>query len=381
MNQSVATRIQEERSRIGLTQEELAGHLGITKAAVSKWECEQSMLDITLLPKLASLFQISIDDLLGHAPTASPEKASKALTEVTAMMGDDPAKAAARALELAHLFWTDASFTRQMAMLLYAQSLFSSAEEGADVTRFDPNVAKVVETLLRRVIKLDPQGESHDRDVQSLCMVLASTGREDEAAHLVEGDIPAKPSTAAVTLAGIQMRTGNDNAACTTLKRQLLFSLLEATSCMQCLTGCADTADVKTLVTLAEGLQRPEHFSSLSPTLLMMLRLELASRLAADGDKERALDELEAFSSELKATCDVLRKPENPTFFSEVQELLWQQGGDDVKSARNQSAEYMKDAMLENLTKDGRWDALREDIRFKAIIEGIASKPSKEDKR
>ena len=93
------------------------------------------------------------------------------------------------------------------------------------------------------------------------------------------------------------------------------------------------------------------------------------------------MDELEAFSSELKATCDVLRKPENPTFFSEVQELLWQQGGDDVKSARNQSAEYMKDAMLENLTKDGRWDALREDIRFKAIIEGIASKPSKEDKR
>ena len=185
MNQSVATRIQEERSRIGLTQEELAGHLGITKAAVSKWECEQSMPDITLLPKLASLFQISIDDLLGHAPTASPEKASKALTEVTAMMGDDPAKAAARALELAHLFWTDASFTRQMAMLLYAQSLFSSAEEGADVTRFDPNVAKVVETLLRRVIKLDPQGESHDRDVQSLCMVLASTGREDEAAPVL----------------------------------------------------------------------------------------------------------------------------------------------------------------------------------------------------
>lgn len=377
MVQSLATRIQEERLRIRLTQEELAGHLGITKAAVSKWECGQSMPDIALLPKLAALFQISIDDLLGHASTASPEKTSKALAEVTAMMGDDPAKAAAHALELTHLFWSDASFVRQIAMLLYAQSLFSSAEKRDDVTHFDPDVAKVVEGLLRRVIQLDPQGESHDVDVQSLCMVLASTGREDEAAQLIEDEIPTKPSTAAVTLAGIQMRAGDDDAARTTLKRQLLFSLLEATSCMQCLTGCADTTDAETLVTLAEGLQKPEHFSSLSPTLLMMLRLELASRFAAEGDKERALNELVAFSSDLETTCDVLGEPQNPTFFSDVQDLLWQAGDEDTEAARNRSAEYMKDVMLERLMKDGRWDAFREDVRFRAIIEKSAPDQSK----
>lgn len=379
MNQLLSTRIQKERSRIGLTQEELASHLGITKAAVSKWECGQSMPDIVLLPKLAAIFQISIDDLLGHAPTASPEKTSEALAEITAMMGDDPAKAAARALELAHLFWADASFVRQMAMLLYARSLFSSAEAGSYAARFDPDVAEVVEMLLRRVIKLDLHGESHDVDVQSLCMVLASTGREDEAAQLVEGEMPDKPSTAAVTLAGIQMRAGDDDAARTTLKRQLLFSLLEATSCMQCLTGCADASDMETLVTLADGLQKPAHFSSLSPTLLMMLRLELASRYAVDGDKERALDELEAFATDLEATCDVLRAPQNPAFFDEVQELLWQAGDEDTEAARNRSAEYMKDAMLERLMKDGPWDAFREDERFKAIIEKIAPNQPKRE--
>ncbi len=165
----------------------------------------------------------------------------------------------------------------------------------------------------------------------------------------------------------------------TTLKRQLLFSLLETISCMQALTGCAAINDLETLIALGEGLQKPEHFSSLSPTLLMMLRLELASRLAIDRDEERVLDELETFASELAATCNVLREPENPGFFIEVQDLLWQPGDEGTETVRNQSAEYMKNAMLEHLMKDEQWNALREESRFRAIIEKVAPDQSKVD--
>lgn len=43
MNQiPLAERIRAERCRDGYTQEELARRLGVTKAAVSKWECGQS---------------------------------------------------------------------------------------------------------------------------------------------------------------------------------------------------------------------------------------------------------------------------------------------------------------------------------------------------
>ena len=51
-----------------ITQENLANYLGVTKAAVSKWELNQSYPDITLLPIIASYFDISIDDLLGYEP-------------------------------------------------------------------------------------------------------------------------------------------------------------------------------------------------------------------------------------------------------------------------------------------------------------------------
>lgn len=48
-----------------LTQEELAGYLGITPQSISKWERGESYPDITLLPALANLFETSIDLLLG----------------------------------------------------------------------------------------------------------------------------------------------------------------------------------------------------------------------------------------------------------------------------------------------------------------------------
>ncbi len=92
------------------------------------------------------------------------------------------------------------------------QSLATRIQE-EHTTYFDLNAAEAVETLLRRVIQLDPQGEFHASDMQALCMVLASTEREDEATQLVKNEIVTKPSTAAVTLAGMQMRAGDDDGA------------------------------------------------------------------------------------------------------------------------------------------------------------------------
>ena len=58
----------EKRHKKGITQEELAAYLGVSKAAVSKWENEMTYPDITLLPQLAAYFNITIDDLLGYEP-------------------------------------------------------------------------------------------------------------------------------------------------------------------------------------------------------------------------------------------------------------------------------------------------------------------------
>ena len=61
------------RRQKGLTQEALAQQLGVTNQTVSKWESGQCCPDILLLPVLADLFGVSVDELMGHTPAGSLE--------------------------------------------------------------------------------------------------------------------------------------------------------------------------------------------------------------------------------------------------------------------------------------------------------------------
>jgi len=71
MEQTLGKRIVYHRKRLGLTQDQLAEKLGVTAQAVSKWENDQSCPDIAMLPKLAEIFGITTDALLGSAPEES----------------------------------------------------------------------------------------------------------------------------------------------------------------------------------------------------------------------------------------------------------------------------------------------------------------------
>ena len=68
MEQTIGKRISVNRKRLGLTQDQLAEKLGVTAQAVSKWENDQSCPDIATLPRLAEIFGITTDELLGRQP-------------------------------------------------------------------------------------------------------------------------------------------------------------------------------------------------------------------------------------------------------------------------------------------------------------------------
>ena len=71
-NLKIGNKIKAKRRERNLTQEELASMLGVTKAAVSKWENEESYPDIMLLPQIAQLFHMTMDDLFDFAPKEKP---------------------------------------------------------------------------------------------------------------------------------------------------------------------------------------------------------------------------------------------------------------------------------------------------------------------
>lgn len=64
MNETLGTRIAQKRKELGFTQEELAEKVGVSAQAVSKWENDISCPDISLLPNLAKVLDMTTDELL-----------------------------------------------------------------------------------------------------------------------------------------------------------------------------------------------------------------------------------------------------------------------------------------------------------------------------
>ncbi len=72
------------RQQKNITQETLANHLGISPQSVGKWERGEGFPDITLLPKIAFYFDVTVDELLCVDRAKIEEKINAYLAESNA---------------------------------------------------------------------------------------------------------------------------------------------------------------------------------------------------------------------------------------------------------------------------------------------------------
>ncbi|MBQ7363096.1 MAG: helix-turn-helix transcriptional regulator [Clostridia bacterium] len=77
MQHSIGKTIKELRKSRGLTQEELAEKIGVTAQAISKWENESGMPDLSQIVPLAHVFGVSADTILGTGDIKKNEDVSE----------------------------------------------------------------------------------------------------------------------------------------------------------------------------------------------------------------------------------------------------------------------------------------------------------------
>ena len=75
-NKSMGETISALRKEKGMTQKELADMLGITDKAVSKWERNVAYPDTAIIPTLAEILGVSVEELLNAKTTPAPAKKS-----------------------------------------------------------------------------------------------------------------------------------------------------------------------------------------------------------------------------------------------------------------------------------------------------------------
>lgn len=108
-----------QRKRQGWTQEDLAARIGVSKGAVSKWETGQSYPDLPLVPRLAALFHITVDELLDYRPQLSREEIRRLHRELSREFAERPFPVAC-----AHCRELAAQYASCAPLLLQLGSLF-----------------------------------------------------------------------------------------------------------------------------------------------------------------------------------------------------------------------------------------------------------------
>ena len=77
MNIEIANRLLQYRKRMGLSQEELAEKIGVSRQAVSKWERAEAAPDTDNLIELSKIYGVSLDEMLKGRPEADPNNTAE----------------------------------------------------------------------------------------------------------------------------------------------------------------------------------------------------------------------------------------------------------------------------------------------------------------
>lgn len=123
MKVNLGTVIQLKRKEKKLTQQQLADFVGVSKAAVSKWESSQTYPDIRLLPILAAYFHCTIDELLSYEPELSVQEIQRICFSLKqSLQTEDSQTTWATIEELIKKYYSCEAFLLQVGILILNHS-------------------------------------------------------------------------------------------------------------------------------------------------------------------------------------------------------------------------------------------------------------------
>lgn len=288
----IGRNIAKLRREKGVTQEELAGYLGVSKPAVSKWESGQSFPDILLLPALASFFNKSVDSLLGYEAQMRPEDIKRLYRSLTDAFASEPFDTVyARCEEAVKTYYS--CFGLLFAM---AELLVNHAPLSGDAAR-TAALYEEASALFGRV-----ESESGDavlaRQALSMraCCAIA-LGRPAEAIDLL-GGIEELPISTDQLLAQAYAMKGESGRALDVMQKMMYTNLLNLFGAFPTLMGLYSGEPEKLDACLAKALALGGAFDlpQMQPTLYCTLYLAAAALYAGQGNREKALDLLEAYA-------------------------------------------------------------------------------------
>ena len=379
---NIGRTIARERRRVGVTQEALAAHLGVSKAAVSKWELGQSLPDVSLLPRVAAYFSLTLDELFDWRDELSQEESAALYAEVYALGEKDLASAHKRLRALASEHYSDANLLLMLASLLtvWAGGMatpFTSAGEkdGAPDAPLDADdLADEALALLDRVLEAATDPSALYLAQQQKATTLFQAGRYEEAASLLEPLVRRQDASApTMLLASAYRKLGRDDEALDLLQAERLRAASFVLSSLMQEVGMRDDAAFALAAADAAGaVFEALDMGTVNPFFSATMSLEAAEVLRRAGEKDAALDALVRAADAVRAVPALRDLSGSPLWDRMADRLDPAQAGEAwaAHKARqaDEAASLMRQAFAEQVSSP-KWRELSgDDPRYLSVL-------------
>ena len=353
---NIAKMIAKKRKEKKITQDELAKYLGVSKAAISKWETGQSYPDITFLPILASYFNVSIDELIGYEPQMMKEEIKSLYQRLCHDFTTRPFNdVIEECQDIIRKYYSCFHLLFQMGVLIINHSMLDSNQT--------KKLNEQAKSLFERV-KLNSEDVDLAKQaqmVEAYCCLLLN--EPQEALVLLEGSQKPQLSGEVLQATAYQM-LGQLDEAKAALQISLFKSLISIVEAFPMLLSLGGADQFEETVSRFMKVEEAFELRKLNPYVVMPILLVVAQGYVQHGKVEQALDYLDDYSK--LCTYDFYPLKFRGTPFFDVIEDWYETFdlGNIVPRDEVLIKKSMKDALLQNPV----FTVLHENERFTHLV-------------
>ncbi len=279
-----------------LTQEELAHMIGVTKGSVSKWEKGINTPDVLLLPQLAALFDVTVDELIGYEAQLSSEQIRRQYAQLCRdFVTFSFSEAVEKTRTLAHKYYACYPFLLQLC-ILYCNH-YMLAETEADRRFLLQEALGWCDRILENCSDVGVCGDA----LVLKAILLLYLGKVPEAIEVLEpsadpGRMAGQERTLLVQ--AYQMAGEMEKAkTCAQAKQYLDLLELVGDTILALALHTNDLAYCEETVRRAKGIIDLYHMEQLHPNLTAQFYYQSAVVYAANEKDEEALASLGRFET------------------------------------------------------------------------------------
>jgi len=358
---NIARAVTTKRKEKGITQDELANFIGVSKASVSKWETGQSYPDIVLLPQLAAFFNISIDELMGYEPQMTKQDIAKLYHRLYEDLSKKPFDEVIEECRgIIKKYFSCFPLLLQMGELLINSSILAGDSEKASAI-----IAEAKELFVR--IKQ----ESDDAEMMRAAVYMEATCalsliNPNEAIELL-GKTIAPVLHQEILLASAYRMTDRCAEAETVLQVGIYQAILSAVSMLTtyAISNFEDTEKFDEIVNRTISVIEAFNIKELQPSIIISFLVAAAQNYVAIQNTNKALDLLEQYTG---IVCgDISHRLKGDSFFNAIDGWLDETGTETPIPPH----EVIKQSLVDAVVSNPALTALKDDLRFQRIVKRL----------